>query len=417
MLLAVFLNDLEVARLERQGDGRIDFAFLDSYRQRRARPVLSVHYLDKLRAPSLPAHRLPAFFANLLPEPDGPLRRLITQAAGIREQQDLRLLAHLGEDLPGAVRVRLLEDSDDGGHGHAHAHSEPGVAAPQTGNKLRFSLAGVQLKFSMLRDGKALTLPASGRGGDWIVKLPDLEHERVPENEYAVMTWARESGIDVPEFDIVTHADLIGLPDRRFVRDGELCFAIRRFDRPPAAARVHIEDFAQVNGRYPADKYDEDRPVADRLNYETLANQILTFCGEADLREFIRRLVFVVLSGNADAHLKNWSLYYPDGRTPRLSPAYDMVATIVYAGTSDVLALPFHGSLAFEDVTMAGFRRLAGKLRRDPDEMARWVAEDVARIMDIWSSESRRLAYETRYALEQHHRRLRSAPNTLLGGV
>jgi serine/threonine-protein kinase HipA len=412
MLLAVFLNDLEVARLERRADGLVEFGFLDSYRQRRARPVLSVHYLDKLRAPSPPGHRLPAFFANLLPEPDGPLRRLITQAAGIREHQDLRLLAHLGEDLPGAVRVRLIEDSDDGGH----SHPESGATAPPAGNKLRFSLAGVQLKFSVLRDGKALTLPASGRGGDWIVKLPDLEHDRVPENEYAVMTWAQESGIDVPEFDIVTYADLIGLPDRRFVRDGELCFAIRRFDRPHGAARVHIEDFAQVNGRYPADKYDEDRPVGERLNYETLANQILTFCGEADLRQFIRRLVFVVLSGNADAHLKNWSLYYPDGRTPRLSPAYDLVATIVYSGTSDVLALPFHGSLAFEDVTLSGFRRLAAKLRRDPDEMARWVAEDVARVMDTWSAQSGKLplAFETRHTVEQHHRRLRAA-KALLG--
>jgi serine/threonine-protein kinase HipA len=308
--------------------------------------------------------------------------------------------------------VRLVEDSDDSGR----PHPELGAAASPAGNKLRFSLAGVQLKFSVLRDGKALTLPASGRGGDWIVKLPDLEHERVPENEYAVMTWARESGIDVPEFDLVTYADLVGLPDRRFVRDGELCFAIRRFDRPQPGARVHIEDFAQVNGRYPADKYDEDRPLPERLNYETLANQILTLCGEPDLRQFIRRLVFMVLSGNADAHLKNWSLYYPDGRTPRLSPAYDQVATLVYPDTSDVLALPFHGSLAFEAVTVPGFRRLASKLRRDPDEMARWVAEDVARVMDAWSARSRLfpLSLEMHYALDQHHRRLGAAPDSLL---
>ncbi len=412
MLLAVYLNDLEVASIERRDDGLVEFSFLDSYRQLRSRPVLSVHYLDKLHRPPPPAHGLPSFFANLLPEPDGPLRRLITQAAGIREPQDPRLLAHLGEDLPGAVYVRLVEDSDDGGQPPA----ELGGPSPHTGNNLRFSLAGVQLKFSVLRDGKALTLPASGRGGDWIVKLPDLEHDRVPENEYAIMTWARECGIDVPEFDIVTYADLVGLPDRRFVREGELCFAIRRFDRPHPGARVHIEDFAQVNGRYPADKYDEYRPIAERLNYETLANQILTFCGEPDLRQFVRRLVFVVLSGNADAHLKNWSLYYPDGRTPRLSPAYDLVATIAYPETSDVLALPFNGSLSFEAVTMSGFRRLASKLRRDPDEMATWVAEDVARIMDVYCAQSLRLplSLEVRYALDQHHLRLRAAPDSLL---
>lgn len=411
MLLGVYLNDLEVARLERRSDGLLEFSFLDSYRRLRPRPVLSAYYLDKLSRPPPPAHQLPAFFTNLLPESDGPLRRLITQAAGIREHQDLRLLAHLGEDLPGAVFVRLLEDSDD----ESPPPPELGAASPHPASKLRFSLAGVQLKFSVLRDGKSLTLPASGRGGDWIVKLPDLEYDRVPENEYATMTWARESGIEVPEFDVVTFADLVGLPDRRFVRDDELCFAIRRFDRS-SGGRVHIEDFAQVNDLHPGDKYDTMRPISARLNYETLANQILTFCGEADLRQFIRRLIFMVLSGNADAHLKNWSLVYPDGRSPRLSPAYDQVATIAYGGTSDELALPFHSSLSFETVTIPGFRRLASKLRRDPDEMARWVAEDVARIMDAFAAHARQLPFslEARHALALHHQRLRAAPDSLL---
>ena len=40
--------------------------------------------------------------------------------------------------------------------------------------------------------------------------------------------------------------------------------------------------------------------------------------------------MFSVLIGNADMHLKNWSLLYPDRRTPVLSPAYDFVATLPY---------------------------------------------------------------------------------------
>lgn len=410
MRLDVLLNDVRVAQLERQDDGRIEFAFAGEYLAHRHRPVLSLYYLDKLPRPLPARDRLPAFFANLLPEPEGQLFRLITRAAGIREHQELRLLLHLGEDLPGAVIVRLVEDSAD-----RDKPRELGSSSTDGPRKLRFSLAGVQLKFSMLRSDKGLTLPASGRGGDWIVKLPDLKYPGVPENEYATMTWAQESGIDVPEFDVVTAADLEGITDPRLFPDNELCFAIRRFDRPPGG-RIHIEDFAQVNGLYPRDKYDEDRPASARLNYETLANQILTFCGEPDLRQFIRRLVFVVLSGNADAHLKNWSLIYPDGRRPHLSPAYDLVSTIVYTETSNELALPFAGSRAFETVSVAGFRRLATKLRRNPDEMARWVAEDVARIMDAWSNHASTLplSLEARYALDQHHRRLRATPGSLL---
>jgi serine/threonine-protein kinase HipA len=52
--------------------------------------------------------------------------------------------------------------------------------------------------------------------------------------------------------------------------------------------------------------------------------------GEAGITEFIRRLVFNALIGNADMHLKNWSLLYADGVTPTLSPAYDFVSTLAY---------------------------------------------------------------------------------------
>jgi serine/threonine-protein kinase HipA len=45
----------------------------------------------------------------------------------------------------------------------------------------------------------------------------------------------------------------------------------------------------------------------------------------------MRRLAFMVLSGNADAHLKNWSLLYPDGVRPRLAPVYDLVSTVMYS--------------------------------------------------------------------------------------
>ena len=367
MQLAVSLNDVEVGTLARGEDGQVTFAIAGDYQALRGRPVLGQFYVDKLRRPPAPEPGMPAFFANLLPE--GELRRLLATALGAREQQDFRLLAGLGNDLPGAVRVRRIGD---------HSDEEPPVEAAQgpLAGKLRFSLAGVQLKFSMARDGKQLVLPARGQGGDWILKLPDLEFPELPENEYAVMNWARASGIEVPECNVFTHADVDGI-DRRYFSSGSIALGVRRFDRPQPGQRVHIEDFAQVNGIQPVDKYD-DRPEprsVGRLNYETLARQILVFCGEVSLREYIRRLVFMVLSGNADAHLKNWSLLYRDGRTPVLSPAYDQVATVAYPGHGEELALPFVGALRFEDVSLQRFRRLARALgpERDPEAMVAWV--------------------------------------------
>ena len=56
--------------------------------------------------------------------------------------------------------------------------------------------------------------------------------------------------------------------------------------------------------------------------------------------EFLRRFVFNALIGNADMHLKNWSLIYPDRRAAMLAPAYDFVSTIAYL-PDDRLALTF----------------------------------------------------------------------------
>jgi serine/threonine-protein kinase HipA len=57
-------------------------------------------------------------------------------------------------------------------------------------------------------------------------------------------------------------------------------------------------------------------------------------------------------------HLKNWSLLYPDGRTPTLSPAYDLVSTVPYL-PGDRLALNLAGTKEFAEVTLARFGRLA----------------------------------------------------------
>ena len=65
-----------------------------------------------------------------------------------------------------------------------------------------------------------------------------------------------------------------------------------------------------MKGALPDDKY-------SGASYEGLAHLVGALCGDEDLLEFVRRVVFVILSGNTDAHLKNWSLIYPDTRTAR----------------------------------------------------------------------------------------------------
>ena len=132
---------------------------------------------------------------------------------------------------------------------------------------IRFSLAGVGMKFSMLRNGDRLTLPAHGEGGDWIVKTPDIRFRDVPRNEFAMMTLAGAVGCDVPEIGLVPRERVDGrLPASVWPEHEEFAYAIRRFDRDERRGLVHIEDLAQVRNFYPERKYEG--------NFETIASLV-----------------------------------------------------------------------------------------------------------------------------------------------
>jgi serine/threonine-protein kinase HipA len=298
------------------------FVFDPGYVEDKERPVLSLSYYDIERnlitKPREVQRRLSPFFSNLLPEHDGVLRDYLAQRAGISPEREFPLLWVVGADLPGAV---VAEDSE----GQPLPPPEKKSETRESSKKevLRFSLAGVQLKFSAIGGGgKQLRIPAQGREGQWIVKLPSPRFSKVPENEFAMMTLAKEVGIDVPEFGLIPVSSIGNLP-AEFAEDKTNAYFIRRFDRGPYGERIHAEDFNQIYGQYPEKKY-------ERHGYTGMAKDIWALLGEAGLVEFIRRVVFNAAIGNADMHLKNWSLLYRDGRTPALSPGYDYVSTMRY---------------------------------------------------------------------------------------
>lgn len=312
---------------------------------------------------------VPEWFANLLPEPGSGLREMVSRELGRKRVHDFLLLCFLGEDLPGAVRVVR-----EGNGREVPELAEPDNAALD--HPLRFSLAGVQPKFSMLHEGKGLVLPATGLGGRWIVKLPDRRFPHVPENEYAMLTWARLAGIEVPESELVAGANLAGLP-RGLVKADEMALAVKRFDRTDAG-RVHQEDFAQVRETATSAKY-------ERATYEGLGRVIAALAPQ-DLAEYVRRLVAIVVMGNTDAHLKNWTTRYPDGRIARLSPAYDLVSVTAYQEFKhDPLAFTLGGSANSRVITVSHFQRLLANLGKD-DVLAIDLAQSTAaRLVDTWA--------------------------------
>jgi serine/threonine-protein kinase HipA len=254
----------------------------------------------------------------------------------------------------------------------------------------------VQLKFSALRSDRGMTIPVSGQGGDWILKLPDLRHANVPVNEYATMRWAAASGIDIPEIDLINLRQVSGLPATGVPRKETQAFVIRRFDRPAPGRRIHMEDFNQILDLFPEQKY-------DKFNYETIARLTLILTGEAGLAELIRRFVFMLACGNGDAHHKNWTLIYPDGVHAALSPAYDLVSTIQYM-PHDRLALNLGRSKRWEDMSLDTFRRLARKIDFDEVQIVEWTRQAVAATRQAWTHSAGESGYdrEARRRIEQH---------------
>lgn len=366
---AVWLEHCRVGTLLQRGD-HTRFVFEGSYLGDAARPVLGLRFEDDLAASHAAALRLPAWFSNLLPE--GALREWIASDRGVSPHREMELLAHVGHDLPGAVRIS--PDLGDLAVDWSVPPGAPPASASEQASGLRFSLAGVALKFSMLQQGDRLTLPAHGMGGDWIVKLPDRSCSHVPANEHTMMTLARHVGIATPDVRLVHRDDLDSLPPSSWAATEDWAYAVRRFDRTTDRGPIHIEDFAQVRGFYPEGKYDG--------NYETVASLCYRGGDIEGLREFARRLAFCVLISNSDAHLKNWSLIYPDGRRPTLAPAYDLVCTD-YPGIEQRLGLRFGGSRRFSQIRMASFARLERRLAVAAD-LCDIVSAVIARTREYW---------------------------------
>ncbi|MES2510999.1 MAG: type II toxin-antitoxin system HipA family toxin [Pseudomonadota bacterium] len=271
--------------------------------------------------------QLPAFFQNLLPE--GTFRKHVADAAGLDPSDNFSMLAACGRDLPGAVTAEwenigkaALQDLVTQGQDalEVTVWSEPFQDA--------ISISGVQPKLGVNRDADGRF---SGRTKHHdtavIAKLPSTEYPRMPQMEDLCMRLAALAGVETCGFEL---ADMQALAAGHRYDLGEEVqgrfLAVTRFDRGPAG-RVHFEDFAQVLGVSPENKYSQ--------SYLAIAQTLLDLpaCGVPAVHELLRRIEVNDLLGNADMHLKNLGLLYRDARRAELAPAYDLLSTHVYLGT------------------------------------------------------------------------------------
>jgi len=385
--LSVWLGQTLVGNITELPTDRNLFVFDESYAENPDRPVLSLSYYDaegRLDTNPVPMQmKVAPFFSNLLPEAE--LRQYVGQRAGVKSVRDLPLLQLLGEDLPGAVVVRA---GSDGPPPKAYEEDKTPARLADESQPLRFSLAGVQMKFSAGGSPeRGLTIPAEGRGGHWILKLPCEQFPLVPENEHSTMRFARAVGIETAETGLVPVGEIERLP-HVFQRVKANALWVKRFDRTENA-RVHMEDFNQVYGQFPDEKY-------KNFSYANMAGDLARIVGLEAVKEFIRRIVFSAAVGNADMHLKNWTLLYPDGRTPKVSPAYDLVSTIAYIDDF-TMAL----SLVAKEKDVRNFdeqllRRFAEKILVPHRVVSDVALETAGRIMQVWPKIERDLVMDPR---------------------
>ena len=395
-VLEVLLYGEPIGTLTRVPGDRSLFAFGEDYIANEERPVLSLGFKDsfgQLMTEFRPyGPRVMPFFSNLLPE--GRMRDYLADRAGVNPEREFFLLWALGSDLPGAITVRPLGDDELPPVAEDEADNEFGD--DRSAKVLRFSLAGIQLKFSAIIEGRGgLTIPARGMGGSRIVKLPSREFEGVPENEFSMMTLARHIGMDVPAVDLVDVSSIRNLPPEVATLGGQ-ALVIERFDRLDNGSPVHIEDFAQIFRVYPRNKY-------VKASYVNIGQVIAAEGSDQDIAEYIRRLTFNALIGNADMHLKNWSMRYLDRRNALLAPAYDFVATVAYIEDGNA-ALNFSRTKRFDQFSYDELAHLADRATFPRGLVLETAKETVELFHQNWNSEKANLPLgaEVIKAIEAH---------------
>ncbi|MFT7287894.1 MAG: serine/threonine-protein kinase HipA [Halieaceae bacterium] len=381
-VLEISLHGAQVAYLVGYRDGRTVLTFTPEFVANESRSTFSLithpafpKAAKIIATPWVKRQKLHPILSNLLPE--GALRAYLAQALKTHADNEFELFAYLGQDLPGAIIATAVEPTAVPDYVLDDQAKASAPKVPAKDEKKRFSLAGVQMKFSMRELDGRYQIADSGVLGDWIIKTPSTTHQHVPLNEYTAMRLAKLAGVTVPDIRLVELHKLEQLPAIN-LPDEQYAFAIRRFDRHDGE-RVHMEDFAQILVKYPQDKYRS-------ANYQQFARVLYDYSqdGLGDVQQFARRLLVNILLANGDAHLKNWSVLYPDKVTAVLSPAYDILTTRVYMGDEKEFALNLGKDKDWYRSSLSQFEYWAGKAGIPWRAIKPHLADTLERARDLW---------------------------------
>lgn len=215
--------------------------------------------------------------------------------------------------------------------------------------KSQTTVTGVQPKLSLHIDtskkDEAMRFTIVGLWGDFILKPPTAHYFQLPEVEDLTMHLA-----SIARIKVVPHT-LIRLAT------GNLSYITKRIDRTKKE-KLHMEDMCQLTEHLSEDKYNGSYEQIVKIIQKYVANPGL------DVVAFFEILLFSFLTGNSDMHLKNFSLIHQPNIGFCLSPAYDLLSTvIVYPADDEDFALTLNGKK--KKIRLADFIAAANNAKLD----------------------------------------------------
>jgi serine/threonine-protein kinase HipA len=319
--LRASINQAEIGRLQEVG-GLWSFQYDPTWLNNPEAYALSPH-LPLTAQPMIDgASQRPVqwYFDNLLPE-EGQ-RALLAGDAKLEAADAFGLLAWYGAESAGSLTLlapdaapQIAEPLRPLPDAALEARIRQLPKAPLTHAAVkRMSLAGAQHKLAVVVQDGALFEPVGATPSTHILK-PDHPDEDYPNsviNEWFVMRLAERLGLEVPQVH------------RRYVPSP--VYLIDRFDRFRHAQRWqrrHVIDACQLLGLDRSFKYSQG-------SMESLAALAHACRSPAVARaRLFGWLVFNLLIGNSDAHLKNLS-FLVSHEGVQLAPFYDLLSVAVY---------------------------------------------------------------------------------------
>jgi serine/threonine-protein kinase HipA len=194
-------------------------------------------------------------------------------------------------------------------------------------------VTGVQQKISVniekYKNDPSYRIMIVGLWGNFILKPPTEKYPDISVIEDATMHMAEIAEITTAQHGLIK------------LKSGELAYVTKRFDREKGMKKVGQEDFCQLSELLTADKYETSTEKAGKI--------ILKYSSKPglDAIAFFDINIFSYLTGNADMHLKNFSLIRNGTGEIELSPAYDLLCTkLLMPEDREEMALTINGKKA-----------------------------------------------------------------------